>query len=52
MATASRRPSIQRRIRKAVKEQKQQRTIVRLSPKTRKALNVRGVKAARRPRTP
>lgn len=50
MATASRRQSIRRRIRKAVKEQKQQRTIVRLSPKTRKALKIKGVRAARRPR--
>ena len=50
MATASRRPSIQRRIRKAVKEQKQQRTIVRPSPKTRKDLAKKGIKAARRPR--
>jgi hypothetical protein len=50
MATASRRQSIRRRIRKAVKEQKRQRTIVRLSPKTRKDLKIRGVRAARRPR--
>ena len=50
MATASRRPSVRRRIRKAVKEQKQQRTIVRLSPKTREALKTKGVRAARRPR--
>jgi hypothetical protein len=50
MATASRRQSIRRRIRKAVNEQKRQRTIVRLSPKTRKALKIKGVRAARRPR--
>ena len=50
MATASRRPSVRRRIRKAVKEQRQQRTIVRLSPKTRKDLARKGVKAARRKR--
>ena len=50
MATASRRQSIRRRIRKAVNEQKRQRTIVRLSPKTRKALKTKGVRAARRPR--
>lgn len=39
-----------RRIRKAVKEAKQQRTIVRLSEKTRRALAKDGVKAARRKR--
>ena len=50
MATASSRSRAARRIRKAVKEQKQQRTIVRLSPGTRKALARKGVRAARRPR--
>jgi hypothetical protein len=50
MATASRRQSIRRRIRKAVKEQKKQRTIVRLSDSDRKALKIKGVRAARRKR--
>jgi hypothetical protein len=49
MATTSKSRAAQR-IRKAVKEQKQQRTIVRLSPSTRKALKKKGVKAARRKR--
>lgn len=49
MATTSQRRAAQR-IRKAVKEQKQQRTIVRPSPKTRKELARKGVKAARRKR--
>ena len=47
MATASTTRAAQR-IQKAVKEQKQQRTIVRPSRRTRKALAEKGVKAARR----
>ncbi len=50
MATATARQRAARRIRKAVKEAGRQRTIVRLSDKTRKALEIRGVKAARRKR--
>lgn len=49
MATARQRRAT-RRIRKAVKEAKQQRTIVRLSDKTRRAFARQGVKAARRKR--
>jgi hypothetical protein len=50
MATSIQRRALRRRVRKAVKEAKQQRTIVRLSPKTRKELARKGVKAARRQR--
>jgi hypothetical protein len=50
MATASRRSAARRSIKKGMKEAGRQRTIVRLSPNTRKALKVRGVKAARRKR--
>lgn len=49
MATTSQRRAA-RRIRKGMKEAEQQRTIVRLSDKTRKALVRKGVKAARRKR--
>jgi hypothetical protein len=50
MTTASRRRAARRNIRKGAQEAKQQRTIVRLSAKTRKDLARKGVKAARRKR--
>jgi hypothetical protein len=47
---ATRQRRARRNIRKGVEEAKRQRTIVRLSKQTRRALKTKGAKAARRKR--